>query len=71
MDYSSLMGEINPNHISFTIGDSGAIYHKNGFVELLTLDKLLKLLGNYDGDVDSLLDSTYFMPSRYILRQHL
>lgn len=50
--------EIAPCHISFTIGDSGAEFQKNGEVKLLTLYKLQQLMDRHDGDFASLLHDT-------------
>ena len=49
---------ISPYHISFTIGDSGAEFQKNGRVELLTLDTLRQRINQYDGDFDAFLHAT-------------
>lgn len=38
------MRDISPCHISFTIGDSGAEFGRNGRVELLTLEQLRNIL---------------------------
>lgn len=40
--------EIDPCHISFTVGDSGADFQKNGKVDLLTLDELRRWLSEYE-----------------------
>lgn len=42
---------ISENHISFTIGDSGAIIQKEGSVDVLTLSDLESQLKEYDFDV--------------------
>ena len=51
------LNEIDPNHISFTIGDSGALYKQNGYVELLMISDLQERLDYYGGDLDALLKS--------------
>ena len=48
---------IAPEHISFTVGDSGAIYQRDGAVELLTMEGFASLLDEYDGSVSALLKS--------------
>lgn len=40
--------EIDPAHISFTVGDSGADYQKNGRVALLTLEDLRRKLEPFE-----------------------
>ena len=40
--------KVSPEHISFTVGDSGADYQKNGKVDLLTLDELCRRLAEYE-----------------------
>ena len=47
--------DILPCHISFTIGDSGAAYEKDGTAELLTTEELKARLLRYDGDVSAFL----------------
>lgn len=46
--------EVDARHVSFTVGDSGAMFKKNGFVDLLTLDDLKSRLSEFD-DFDSFL----------------
>ena len=41
--------EIASEHISFTVGDSGAEYNKNGSVELLTKEELQKRMNRSGG----------------------
>lgn len=43
-----LLGDVEPCHISFTVGDSGADFQKNGKVDLLTLDELRRRLSEYE-----------------------
>lgn len=47
---------ISPDHISFTIGDSGAIIQNEGSVEVLTYDVLDGLLKEFDYDVAKFLE---------------
>lgn len=44
-----LLKDISPCHISFTIGDSGAEFGKNGRVELFTVKQLQNMLEENDG----------------------
>lgn len=46
--------EIDPCHISFTIGDSGADFQKNGKVDLLTVEDLRRRLSEYE-DFDTFM----------------
>ena len=48
---------IDACHISFTIGDSGAIYKKSGYVDLMTLEELCDKINEYGGDCDAFIDS--------------
>lgn len=50
--------DIAPCHISFTIGDSGAEFQKNGRVEVLTVKDLHRLIDQYGGDFDTFMQST-------------
>lgn len=50
--------DISSRHISFTIGDSGAEYKKNGSVELLTVEDMKKKLSEHGDDFDALLRAT-------------
>jgi len=52
-----LLKEVDPVHISFTIGDSGADFQKNGYVDLLTLDELRSRLADYE-DFDAFMKDT-------------
>jgi len=45
---------IDAGHISFTVGDSGADYQKNGKVDLLTLEDLRRRLAEY-ADFDAFM----------------
>lgn len=49
---------IASHHISFTIGDSGAEFKKNGCVELLTMDDLYQHITKYGGDFEAFLIAT-------------
>lgn len=53
-----LLKEIDPCYISFTIGDSGAEFQKNGSVDLLTVDALYQRINEYDGDFDAFIQAT-------------
>lgn len=48
---------IDEKHISFTPGDSGAEYQKNGSVQLLTLHGMEKWLSEQTGDLNGFLKS--------------
>lgn len=50
--------DIAPCHISFTIGDSGAEFQKNGSVEILTMNELCGLMDQYGGDFDAFIQAT-------------
>lgn len=52
------LNEIAPCHISFTIGDSGAEFQKNGCVEILTVNELRGLIDQYGGDFDAFMQVT-------------
>lgn len=49
------MKDIDPESVSFTIGDSGAIYQHTGTVELLTWDDMKKLYRDHGNDLRKLL----------------
>lgn len=49
--------DIAPCHISFTIGDSGSTFQRDGRVELLTTDELRRCVGEYD-DYDAFIRAT-------------
>lgn len=53
-----LLSDVDPCHISFTVGDSGADFQKNGSVELLTLDALRERLVPYGGDFSAFMADT-------------
>lgn len=53
-----LLKDIAPCHISFTIGDSGAEFQKNGSVDLLTLDALQQHIDECGGDFDAFMQAT-------------
>lgn len=66
--------DIDPCHISFTVGDSGADYQKNGKVDLLTLEDLRSCLAEYE-NFDAFMKETgrnyvevQLWSDRYILR---
>ena len=44
-------------HPSFTLGDSGAEYGRNGSVELLGLQDMVELLAEQTGDFNDFLNS--------------
>ena len=50
--------DIAPYHISFTIGDSGAEFQKNGSIDLLTVDELYRRINKYGGDYKTFLQAT-------------
>jgi len=50
--------DIAPHHISFTIGDSGAEYRRNGSVDLLTIEELYKRISKYGGDFETFIYAT-------------
>lgn len=49
---------ISPDHISFTIGDSGADFQKNGSVGILTADQLNRRIKEYRGDFEAFIRAT-------------
>ena len=49
---------MDARHVSFTLGDSGAMFQKNGFVDLLTLGDLKNRLGEFEGNFDDFLKAT-------------
>ncbi|MDE6839118.1 MAG: hypothetical protein K2P33_12095 [Acutalibacter sp.] len=50
-----LLKDIAPWHISFTVGDSGAAFQKNGTVELLDVNGLRRLLEENGGSLAQVL----------------
>jgi len=52
-----LLKDISPCHISFTIGDSGAEFERNGKVDLLTVEELCRRITRC-GDYDSFICAT-------------
>lgn len=50
--------DIEPCHISFTIGDSGAEFIRNGSVELLTVEDLYRRMAEYGGSFEAFIQST-------------
>ena len=50
--------DIATQHISFTIGDSGAEFQKNGYVDLLTMDDLYQRITKYSGDFEAFINAT-------------
>lgn len=50
--------DIAPCHVSFTIGDSGYGFQKNGYLDVLTVDRLIHCIDSYKGDFDAFLHST-------------
>ncbi len=53
-----LLKDIASCHISFTIGDSGAEFQKNGSVDLLTVDELAKHISRHGGDFEVFIKAT-------------
>jgi hypothetical protein len=53
-----LLKDILSCHISFTVGDSGAEFQRNGSVELLTKDDLYRHISEYAGDVEAFIKAT-------------
>lgn len=53
-----LLKEILPKHISFTVGDSGAEFQRDGSVELLTMDEMFDRINQHGGDFDAFIRST-------------
>ena len=53
-----LLKDIAPWHISFTVGDSGAAFQKNGTVELLTVSGLRQLMEANSGSLGQILRKT-------------
>lgn len=51
------LADIAPEHISFTIGDSGSQYDKYGKVELLTAEKLREKLEAFDGSFRGFMEA--------------
>lgn len=51
------LNRIKPEHISFTIGDSGAEFGRNGFIKLLMLEDLLEILNKEEGDYTDFIKS--------------
>lgn len=49
------LNTVDPKHISFTVGDSGSAYDREGRVTLYLLPDLEKLLASHDGDLQALL----------------
>lgn len=45
-------------YISFTIGDSGALFQKNGKVDLLTVEDMERSIAEYGGDFDAFMQAT-------------
>ena len=52
------LSDIDAKHISFTVGDSGAEYQKNGTVDLLTLSEFKRRIYEQGGDFNAFLSST-------------
>ena len=53
-----LLKNIAPSDISFTIGDSGAEFEKNGSVDLLTMGELRHRMNKYGGDFEAFMRTT-------------
>ena len=70
--------DILPCHISFTIGDSGAEYKKNGSIELLTIEDMKENLAKFDKDFESFIEAmgknyveAQLWSDRYITEEYL
>ncbi len=50
--------DVTPCHISFTIGDSGAEFKKNGYVEVLTVEELYRRMEQYGSNFEAFLKAT-------------
>lgn len=50
--------QIAPCHISFTVGDSGSNYQRDGALDVLTLDMLRKRVAAFGDDFSAFLQST-------------
>ena len=48
---------IDPKHLSFTIGDSGAMTERDQMFDILTFDELRAMLGAFDGSFAEFLTS--------------
>lgn len=53
-----LLKDIAPWHISFTVGDSGAVFQKSGSVEVLTVSGLRRLMEENGGGLAPILRHT-------------
>lgn len=49
------LAEVAPEHISFTVGDSGSTMDKTGTVDVLTREQFFRLLDRHGGDLSALL----------------
>lgn len=58
-----LLKDIADCHISFTIGDSGAEFQKNGTVELLIKSELRQRIAEFGGDFDAFMQA---MGTQYV-----
>ena len=47
--------DVDARHVSFTLGDSGAMFEKKGVVDLLMLEDLKNRLVEFDGNFDDFL----------------
>lgn len=54
------LGDIEPAHISFTLGDSGALFKRNGTVEVLTVHEFRKYFESSGGEINLLLKNSDF-----------
>lgn len=52
------LAAVDPRHISFTVGDSGSTYQREGRAELLTLGELRERLARFDGGFADFMAST-------------
>ena len=50
--YEMFLKNIPAEYISFTYGDSGAVFNKTGFISVITKDKLLESIRSFNGTLD-------------------
>ena len=51
-----LLKDIPSEFISFTLGDSGAVFNKNGTLTMYTKDMLLNIMREYKGTIDEFMN---------------
>ena len=49
------LADVAPEHISFTLGDSGSTMERTGTIDLLTKEQFFRLLEQHGGDLSALL----------------